>query len=363
MSAWPRTCNRRPRHRLRVQHEGMESTMRRITQIVVVAAVLVGILALAPSCSPRQGDGSAKEFRVESKLESARIRYAPSPPTHVYDSVQVEIALSHDPSLPEDSLALELLPARGGWSMPVDSFLVRDTEGWYRGRIWVCPTESGEFLVRWQTYPFTGFTFHLAARYDSSGTLRNWDNEPVAEGPNEYLVPRDTMEFVYTYWPHVWYRRVHLIRRPDMQNTYWIITQSLERSAGVSAREIWPSANLTLDSAYPLRPGRWSHPGWVVDTLLVTVRRDTMVASIDWTYQEFVDNWEKNYSLFRDWEHKRSPNIHFQLNTDGHVIWASKHMVGTRRNAAKLAKVAASPPFDSLRDAFIKSPPAAGDTD
>jgi hypothetical protein len=138
-----------------------------------------------------------------------------------------------------------------------------------------------------------------------------------------------------------------------MPRTYYIITQSLMRSAGVSGRELHPTANLVLDPGWPITTRRWDGPGWLVDTLSVWVR-DTLVASIDWSYTEWVDNWEKNYTLFRNWEHTRHPDIYFQVDPAGHL----RH-VWTRRPlgmyiAAKLSSIVSEPVFEAQKQAFIK---------
>jgi hypothetical protein len=315
---------------------------------------LLSVWALA-GCSEDHDPGT---FEYRSATDDVEIRYAPGPPQHVYDSALIEVALKPKQAPATDSLALELLPARGGWTMPSDSFFVRDAEGWYRAHVWIRPTETGEFVLRWQTAPFTGFTFHMVAHYDITGQLTDWGNLPGEAPVLSTLVLRDTMEVVYSYWPHVWYRRIHLVRRPDSARTYYIITQSLHRRAGVSGREIWPTANLSFDSAYALRTRRWDSVGWVVDTLCVTVR-DTLVASIDWSYKEFVDNWEKNYSLFRNWEHERSPDLYFQLDTGGHIRNVWKQKPADRYIAAKLHKIVSLPDYDSLHSAFISEPVAA----
>lgn len=322
------------------------------TRLAAFSAVLAVSLA---ACSDTR-DPSTFEYR--SATDDVEIRYHPGPPERVYDSTLLELALRPRQAPDTDSLALELLPARGGWTMPSDSFLIRDAEGWYRAHIWVRPTETGEFVLRWQTAPFTGFTFHMVARYDITGQLSDWGNLPAEAPVPATLVLRDTMEVVYSYWPHVWYRRIHLIRRPDSARSYYIITQSLQRRAGVSGRVIWPTANLKFDSLYALRTRRWDSAGWVVDTLGVTVR-DTLIASIDWSYKEFVDNWEKNYSLFRNWEHERTPDLYFQLDTAGHIKNVWKQKPPERYIAAKLNKIVSTPDYDSLHSAFVSDPVAA----
>lgn len=325
---------------------------------------LYGAVAFVPalmalSCASGSSDKAGKEFEYSTHLDSVKLRYSPGLPKHLFDSSIIEISLRHDPTPETDSLMLEWLPSRSGWSLPTDSFMVRDSTGWYHASVWVCPTEPGELLLRWQTSPFTGFTYHLAARYDSTGTLVDWDDRPVATAPEPNLVVRDTMEFVfYRYWPHVFYRRIHLIRNPDQANTYWIITQSLYRTAGASARSIWPSANLTFDERFPLRTRLWVQGGWVSDTLLATVRNDTMVATIDWTYQTIGDNWEKNTTLFREWDYRRKPRIFFQLDADGHIKWASLQRPTDRRMAAQLKPVDSAPGYDEIARTFKSTKPS-----
>jgi len=290
------------------------------------------------------------------------VSYTPGPPQQLYDSTVIEIGIKPKTEPEDSTLLLELLPSRAGWSIALDTVMKRGEDGWYRASAWVCPTEPGEYTVRWQTSPFTGFTFYLAARYDSAGQLIDWDNAPVATAPELELYPRDTMEFAFYYWPHVLYRRVHLIRASEQANVYWIVTQSLYRSAGAETRSMWPSANLTFDERYPLRTRQWSHAGWVADTLLATVRADTMVATIDWSYQGIGDNWERNTTLFREWQYDRTPKIYFQLNSEGHIVWASKEKPAKRRVAAQLHTVESDVDYETAKNRFRSTPPASADT-
>lgn len=315
-----------------------------------VVSIGLLILACASGCSIDEPSGT---FTYRSTTDSVKVAYLPGPPAAVFDSELVVLALKPLQVMQTDSLALEVMPARGGWCLPADSFLVRDSSGWYRAQVWMRPTQPGTFVVRWQTYPFTGFTYYLVARYDSAGQLAEVGNVLDSLIVDPPPLVRDTMELVFTYWPHVWYRRVHLIRRADTPRTFYVITQTLMRSAGVSGREMHPTANLVLSPAYPLTTKVWDKPGWVVDTLSVWVR-DTLVASIDWSYTEWVDNWEKNYTLFRDWEHKRHPDIYFEVDPSGHLnsVWTRRPL--GKYIAAKLSTVVSEPDFEALKKAFIR---------
>ena len=93
----------------------------------------------------------------------------------------------------------------------------------------------------------------------------------------------------------------------------------------------------------------------MVDTLSVWVR-DTLVAWMAWTYDEFVDNWEKNATLFRDWQYKRQPELFFQVDANVHMsqVWTSEPQ-GVYI-AARMYADTSLPAFDSLKRAFIYGP-------
>jgi hypothetical protein len=329
----------------------MMSTFRTVRLLPALPVALVALVLCG--CG---GGESGDYFTYGSATDTVLVAYQPGPPARVFDSSLVVLALKPRGELTTDSLALELMPARGGWCVPVDSFLVRDSAGWYRARVWMRPTAPGNFVLRWQTNPFSGFTFYLVARYDSLGQLATFGDQLDSTLVDPPLLLRDTMELVFTYWPHVWYRRVHFIRRADTPRTYYVITQSLQREAGVSGRALRPTANLRLDPRFPLRTRRWDQAGWVVDTLSVWVR-DTLVASIDWSYNEWVNNWEKNYTLFRDWTHEHHPDLYFQIDTAGHLAAMWTHRPAGRYIAAKLNTLTSEPDFESVKKDFIRGDP------
>ena len=95
----------------------------------ILLALAVVALALGGACSVEDTSGS---FLYRSSTDSVRVAYVPGPPAAVYDSAVVVLALKPLQTMNTDSLALELMPARGGWCLPLDSFLVRDSSGWYR---------------------------------------------------------------------------------------------------------------------------------------------------------------------------------------------------------------------------------------
>jgi hypothetical protein len=298
-------------------------------------------------------EGPGRVFDYRNEVDSVRVAYSPGPPAQVFDSSLVGVAVLPGGELGTDSLFFDLLPAEGGWSLAVDPYLVRDSTGWYRGAVWMRPTERGQYVLRWQTVPFTGFTFYLSAWYDMAGRLARWDQEPKRIPGTVPLLVRDTMEIVFQRWPHVWYRRVHLVHRGDM--TYWVITQSLQRSAGVSGRRLRYTANLTFDPQYPLRTRVWDEAGWVTDTVLVRLR-DTLVAWLVWDYEEFVENWEKGYSLFRDWQHVKTPEFYFQADPQGHLVGVWRNKPEGKYIAAKMYADTSRPDFDSLKRDFIRNP-------
>jgi len=331
---------------------------RRLEQVAFGTTTIAMLLACvyAGGCSLRDPQVT---FEYRSTTDHVKVAYLPGPPDRVFDSALVTLALKPVANLETDSLAVELMPARGGWCLPADSLLVRDADGWYKGDVWMRPTRPGPFVLRWQTVPFTGFTYYLVAQYDSAGQLTGVSNEIDSAGASLPFLVRDTMEFDFTYWPHVWYRRVHFIKRADTPRTFYVITQTLMRSAGVSGREMHPTANLVLDPAYPLSTRRWDKPGWVVDTLSVWVR-DTLVASIDWRYTEGVDSWERNYALFRKWEHDRHPDIYFEVDPAGHLKSVWIHRPLGKYIAAKLNTIVSKPDYETEKSAFIKgSPPGS----
>jgi hypothetical protein len=347
--------------RWRARPDPHGKVMLRGTQVVNLRWLLTAALfAVGPiGCS---GDGSSNSFTYGSGSESVHVAYDPGAPGHVFDSAVVTLALRPAEPLPHDSLALELMPARGGWCMPVDSFLVLDASGWYRARVRMRPTAPGNYVVRWQSHPFTGFTFYFVARYDSAGQLTMAGDAIDTTLADPPLLLRDTMELVFTYWPHVWYRRVQIIRRADTPRTFYVITQSLQRAPGVSGRTLRPTANLRLDAGFPLRTRTWDRPGWVVDTLSVWVR-DTLVAALEWSYDEWVENWEKNYTLFRDWKHDRHPDIYFQVDREGHLAALWTERPPGPYIAAKMTTVLSEPDFETEKKAFIRGGPPPGSPD
>ena len=140
------------------------------------AAMLVSLLGAA--CT---GGDIPDAFSYVSSTDDVRVAYLPGPPSAVFDSALVVLALRPEKELQVDSLALEIMPARGGWCLPVDSVLVRDSEGWFRGQVWMRPTQPGAYVVRWQTHPFTGFTYYLVADLydgDALGGRHGLDREP-----------------------------------------------------------------------------------------------------------------------------------------------------------------------------------------
>jgi hypothetical protein len=325
--------------------------MIRRARFVAVAIFLLSQL----SCGSGDGVGGGKTVRYEGETGWAEVSYSTSPPEHAFDSVKVNVGIRVSRDLETDSLAFEMLPAQSGWARAVDTMLVRDAEGWYRSAIWICPTEAGQFVLSWQTLPFTGFTYYLAARYDSLGQLVEWDEVPDPRYPPYPALVRDTMEVVYRFWPHVWYRRVHLVKRTDAPREWYVITQSYQRGPGVSGRILGYSANLKTSPDFPLRTRQWDEAGWVVDTASIWVR-DTLVSWLAWTYDEFLDNWESNYSLFREWKHDRQPELYFQLDANGHMkdLWTFKPE--GKYIAAKMYADTSRPSFDSLKKAFIRAP-------
>jgi hypothetical protein len=237
----------------------------------------------------------------------------------------------------------------------MDTFLVRDSSGWYRALTWVRPTEPGQFVLRWQTDPFTGFTYYLSAWYDSSGALFHWDHQPDHVSLNAPLWVQDTMELTYQFWPNVWYRRVHFVKRAEAPREFWVITQSLQRGAGVSGRILRATANLTFDPQYPLRTQRWDRPGWVIDTLCIQVR-DTLVAWLAWSYEEFVEDWEPRESLFRTWDHPGRPEVYFQVDADGHLMGVWKRSPQDKYIAAKMLFDTSKPAFTVVKREFVAGP-------
>ena len=93
-----------------------------------------------------------------------------------------------------------------------------------------------------------------------------------------------------------------------------------------------------------------------MDTLSVWVR-DTLVAAIEWSYDEWVNNWEKNYTLFRDWKHEHHPDIYFKVDTLGHLsrVWLGRP--AGEYICAKMTVIESQPDFDSLKQAFIRGEP------
>lgn len=311
-----------------------------------------GLLFLVfAACSDKVGE---REFQLTRGSDTVTLAYDPGPPSHVFDSTIVSVAIrpARDPG--QDSLIFELLPAQGGWARALDSFLVRDTAGWYRARVWLRPTQPGQFVLRWQTVPFTGFTYYLSAWYDSLGEITAWDEVPDHLSSADPLLVSDTMELVFGYWPHVWYRRVHFVAHPEIARTFWVITESLQRGAGVSSRICRSTANLTLSKQFPLRTRIWDKAGWVTDTLQIRIR-DTLVAWLSWHYEEFVENWEKSNLLFRSWEHE-SPEVYFQTDRDGHLLHVWKSEPQGKYIAAKMVSDTSRPDFDSLKKYFISHP-------
>jgi hypothetical protein len=307
------------------------------------------------------GTGSRSDgvFTLQSESAFAEFGYAPAPPQHVFDSARIEVRLKPRDLPGTDTLRFELLPAENGWSRAETATLVKDSQGWYRGALWMCPTVPGQFVTSWQTDPFTGFTYYLAARYDSLGQLLDWDDNPKMGYPNHPLLVRDTMEVVYRLWPQVWARRVHFEKRTDVPREFYLITESFYRSRGVSGRHFEYSANLVPSPDFPLRTRQWEEPGWVVDTLSVWVR-DTLVAWVAWSYDEFVDNWEKNTTLFRDWQYKRQPELYFKTDFAAHLSQVWTVQPEGQYVAAKMYADTSQPAFDSLKRAFMYGPvPAA----
>jgi hypothetical protein len=299
-----------------------------------------------------------RTFELESEAATAQLRYLTAPPALVFDSVRMELELLPGQGVPVDSLGFELLPAENGWCRAEGTQLKKNPDGWYRGAFWMRPTVPGQFVVSWQTSPFTGFTFYLAARYDSTGHLVDWSETPTLGYPSYPLVVRDTMEIVYRRWPQVWARRLHFVRRDDAPREFYLITQSWERSRGVSGRRFEYSANLVPNPQFPLRSRSWEAPGWVVDTLSVWVR-DTLVAWVAWSYDEFVDNWERNTTLFRDWQHTRQPELFFKIDTLVHLakVWTKEP--ANEYIAARMYADTSKPAFDSLKRAFMYGPTGA----
>lgn len=315
------------------------------------------LLPLLVGCSSTPG-GPGRTFEVKSGGSTARVRYLTDPPAQVYDSMVMSFQLSIDTSLEAESLGFELLPAENGWCRAETPYLSRTAEGAYEGSFWIRPTVPGQFVLSWQTIPFTGHQFYLAVRYDSLGQLVDWDDQPQIHHPTWNFLARDTMEIVYRAWPQVWSRRVHFVRRTDVPKEFFVITQTYQRSRGVSGRRFEYSANLVPNPQYPLESRRWEEPGWVVDTLSLWVR-DTLVAWVAWSYDDFVDNWEKNTTLFRDWQHKRSPELYFKVDLLSHLtnVWATQP--SGQYVAAKMYADTSKPSFDSLKREFIHSAPPA----
>jgi len=315
-------------------------------------AAAIFLISLA-ACGTTTQEERPGRFTLGRGEDSVVVSYAPGPPENVYDSLLVEIELSSNKDPGTDRLFLELLPAQGGWSRVVDSFLVRDTDATYRARVWLGPTFPGQYVLCWQTDPFTGHTYYLSAWYDSTGRLTQWDHEPDEVASGRLPLVRDTMELTYQFWPEVLYRRVHLQRRTDTQRVFWVITESLYRSAGLSSRVVGGTYNLRFDPAYPNRTRRWSGPGWVVDTLSVWVR-DTLVAQLMWTYEEFAENWQQGELLFREWQHDLRPRFYFQVDGNGHLmgVWPAKPQ--GKYIAARAPTDTSKPAWETLKRAFVK---------
>lgn len=314
-----------------------------------------GALALwVQGCGGLSSDAD-RTFHYGHETSEAEVRYSPAPPKRLFDSTLMEVRVKPRDYPGTDSLVFELLPAENGWNRALSSHLIKDSAGWYRGAWWMCPTIPGQFVTSWQTIPFTGFTFYLAARYDSVGRLLDWSEKPQIGYPVWPFLVRDTMEVVYRFWPQVWTRRVHFELRADAPREFYLITQSFQRSRGVSGRRLEYSANLTINPEFPLRTRQWEEPGWVVDTLSVWVR-DTLVAWVAWTYDEFVDNWEKNATLFRDWQHKRQPELYFKTDLFAHLTHVWTVQPEGQYVAAKMYADTSQPAFDSLKRAFIYGP-------
>ena len=315
----------------------------------------LALLACGPSTEPETG----RTFELTKGNSVVRVRYLNAPPAQVFDSIIMSLQLLPDSSVREESLSFELLPAENGWCRAETSHLYRNPEGWYEGSFWVRPTVPGQFVLSWQTVPFTGHTFYLAARYDSLGHLEEWSDRPMVKHPVWPLIVRDTMEVVYRVWPQVWTRRVHFVRRTDAPKEFYVITESYQRSRGVSGRRLEYSANLIPRPEFPLRSRTWEEPGWVVDTLSLWVR-DTLVAWVAWSYDEMVDNWEKNTTLFRDWHHKRWPELYFKVDLLSHLtnVWIEEP--ADQYIAAKMYADTSKPAIDALKKAFITgAPPGA----
>jgi hypothetical protein len=312
-------------------------------------------LLLVAAWGCRGADGPGRTFEFKSESSEARVRYLPDPPARVFDSLLLTVQLEPDTSVRAESLVFELLPAENGWCRAVTSHLRKRADGWFEGSFWMRPTVPGQYVASWQTAPFTGFTFYLAVRYDSLGQLLDWDEKPQLGYPVWPFVVRDTMEIVYRHWPQVWSRRLHLVRRTDAPKEFFLITQSYQRSRGVSARRFEYSANLVPSPHYPLRSQAWDSAGWVVDTLSVWVR-DTLVAWVAWSYDEIVDNWEHNTTLFRDWQHRRQPELYFKVDLLSHLTHVWSVQPADQYVAAKMYADTSRPAFDSLKRAFIYGP-------
>jgi hypothetical protein len=134
-----------------------------------------------------------------------------------------------------------------------------------------------------------------------------------------------------------------------------LITQSLQRGAGVSGRTLRATANLRFDPEYPLRTRRWDEPGWVIDTLSVWVR-DTLVAWVAWSYDEFVEDWEPRASLFRSWQHPQTPEIYFQVDSDGHLTGVWEESPAGKYIAAKMLYDTSRPAFSVVKREFVAAP-------
>lgn len=318
-------------------------------------AALVSLTLFGCRTTPEEPGAT---FELESGGSKARVRYLDPPPSRVFDSALVRFALQPDSSVQAESLSFELLPAENGWCRTETPYLRKNPEGWFEGSFWMRPTIPGQFVLSWQTIPFTGYTFYLAARYDSLGQMIDWNDKPQVDYPAGPILVRDTMELVYRAWPQVWTRRLHLIRRMDASKEFYLITQTYQRSRGVSGRRFEYSANLVPKPEFPLLSRKWEQPGWVVDTLSVWVR-DTLVAWVAWSYDEFVDNWERNTSLFREWQHKRSPELYFKVDALSHLtnVWSVQPQ--GEYIAAKMYADTSLPAFDLLRREFIRAPSPA----
>lgn len=302
---------------------------------------------------------SSNEQGVAVQLESggpkARVRYLDAAPEHVYDSALVRFEIQPDSTVRAESLSFELLPAENGWCRAQTPFLHKNAEGWFEGAFWMRPTIPGQFVLSWQTIPFTGYTFYFAARYDSLGNRIDWNDIPIVDYPAGPVLVRDTMEVAYRSWPQVWTRRVHFVRRTDAPKEFYVITETYQRTRGVSGRRLEYSANLIVQPEYPLITQRWEEPGWVVDTLSIWVR-DTLVSWMAWNYEEFVDNWERNTTLFRSWQFKRSPELYFKVDVLSHLTHVWFTQPAGEYIAAKMYADTSKPSFDSLKKEFMYAP-------